>query len=112
VKVALIGGSGAVGAGVLRELVRRGHEVTAVVRRPDAIDAAAYPEVTQVPGDAYDRGSLEAAFAGAGAVVSEFNPGWTEPGLYGKYLAGARTIQLAAKNAGVARLLVVGGPGA
>jgi len=110
-KVALVGGSGAVGAHLLRELASRGHQVTAVVRRPDAIDRAAYTAVMQVPGDAYDRGSLEKAFAGADAVVSAFNPGWTEPGLYDKFLTGARTIQWAARNAGVARLLVVGGAG-
>jgi uncharacterized protein len=110
-KVVLIGGSGAAGAELLRELVDRGHQVTAVVRRPDAIDPAAYPGVTLVPGDAYDQGSLEKAFAGADAVMSAFNPGWTEPGLYDKFMAGARTIQSAAKNAGVPRLLVVGGAG-
>ena len=108
-KVTLVGGSGAVGTELLRELVSRGHQVSAVVRRPDAIDPAAYPEVTRVPGDAYDRGSLEGAFAGADAVVSAFNPGWAEPGLYGKFLTGSRAIQSAAKDAGVARLLVVGG---
>jgi hypothetical protein len=30
-------------------------------------------------GDGYDLGSPENAFAGADAVVSAFNPGWTEP---------------------------------
>jgi cation diffusion facilitator CzcD-associated flavoprotein CzcO len=40
VKVALIG---AAGAEVLRELVAREHQVTAVVRRPDAIDPTRYP---------------------------------------------------------------------
>jgi uncharacterized protein len=110
-KVVLVGGSGATGAHVLRELVSRGHQVTAVVRRPDAIDPAAYPAVTRIPADAYDQGSLEKAFAGADAVVSAFNPGWAEPGLYDKFLTGSRHIQAAAKNAGVARLLVVGGAG-
>lgn len=108
-RVALVGGSGAVGADVLRELVDRGHEVIAVVRRPGAIDASAYPSVAQVGGDAYDLESLEKAFTGAEVVVSAFNPGWTEPGLYGKYLDGARTIQSAAKNVAVGRLIVVGG---
>ena len=33
-KVALIGATGFVGAGVLEELLRRGHEVVALVRKP------------------------------------------------------------------------------
>jgi putative NADH-flavin reductase len=107
--VVLIGGSGGAGSELLRELTSRGHQVTAVVRRADAIDAGEYPGVTLAAGDAYDQESLEKAFAGADVVVSAFNPGWTDPELYDRYLAGARTIQAAARNAGVARLLVVGG---
>jgi uncharacterized protein len=109
--VTLIGGSGAVGADLLNELTTRGHTVTALVRRPDAIDPVEHPDVTQIHGDAYDPESLQPAFTGADAVISAFNPGWTEPGLYDKYLTGARTIQSAAKKAGVPRLLIVGGAG-
>ena len=108
-KVALIGATGGAGSELLRELTARGHDVTAVVRRPGALDGTSYPAVTQVVGDAYDLESLETAFAGAEAVVSAFNPGWTDPALYDRYRAGARTIQAAARNAGAKRLLIVGG---
>ena len=110
-KVTLVGGSGMAGAGVLRELVDRGHEVIAIVRRPDAINLSAYPTVKQVHGDAYDHESMAKAFIGADTVVSAFNPGWDEPGVYDKFMLGARTIQSAARDAGVGRLIVVGGAG-
>lgn len=96
------------GAALLRELVDRGHSVTAVVRRHDAVKGSGASEALA---DVYDQPALERALAGADAVVSVFNPGWTEPGLYDKYMEGSRSIQAATKAAGVPRLLVLGGAG-
>jgi putative NADH-flavin reductase len=106
-QIALIGGTGGMGTFVLEELVLRHHEVKAVVRRPNAVPATAL--VTPVRADAYDEPELTKALAGADVVVSAFNPGWDEPGLYDKYLRGARNVQEAAVTAGAGRLLVVGG---
>jgi putative NADH-flavin reductase len=107
VQIALIGGTGGMGKFILEELVARGHEVRAVVRRPDAVLAA--PLVKPVIADAYDVAALTEALGGVDVVVSAFNPGWNEPGLYEKYLRGAQNIQAATIAAGVARLLVIGG---
>jgi len=36
-KIALIGASGFIGSAILKELLNRGHSVTAIVRHPDKI---------------------------------------------------------------------------
>ena len=106
-QVALIGGTGGMGKFILEELVARGHEVRAVVRRPDAVLPG--PLVKPVVADVYDLAALTEALVGTDVVVSAFNPGWNEPGLYDKYLHGARNVQAAAIAAGVGRLLAIGG---
>ncbi len=50
-KIALIGASGFVGKAITRELLDRGHEVTAIVRHPEKVDAGS-------PGAAAGGGSL------------------------------------------------------
>ncbi len=67
-KVVLYGASGMIGSRVLKELVSRGHQVTAVVRNPDKVAAA--PGVTVVKGDVTDAASVAATAKGADAVIS------------------------------------------
>jgi putative NADH-flavin reductase len=106
-QIALIGGTGGMGTFILEELLSRGHDIKAVVRKPGAISTAEH--VTPVQADVYDTAALSEALRGADAVISAFNPGWNEPGLYEKYLLGARSVQGATAAAGVERLLVIGG---
>jgi len=107
--IALIGATGFVGAAVLTELLQRGHTVTALVRDP--VKAALPAGVKSVVADAYDGASVAAGVRGADAVISAFNPGWTAPGLYDKFLNGSAAIEQGVADAGVKRLLVVGGAG-
>jgi uncharacterized protein len=106
-RVALIGGTGGMGTFVREELRARGHELIAVVRRSDAI--APEPRIRTAVADVFEPGALRDAITGADAVVSAFNPGWTAPDLYERYLRGARLIQEATRSASVGRLLVIGG---
>lgn len=108
-KIALIGGAGFVGSAVLEELLSRGHAVTAVVRRPDRLPAR--ERLSLAVADAEQPAAVAAAVRGHDAVVSAFNPGWSHPELYARFLAGARAIVAGTRQAGVARLLVVGGAG-
>lgn len=107
-RIAIVGATGFAGGPILEELIARGHEAVAIVRRDGALSSA---DVEQIRADAYDQASLTSAFAGTNAVISAFNPGWTETGLHDKFMRGSRNIQQAAKDAQVARLLVVGGAG-
>jgi putative NADH-flavin reductase len=106
-KIALIGATGFVGTAVLAELLQRGHAVTALVRDP--AKAALPSTVTTVVADAYDADSVAAGVRGADAVISAFNPGWTVPDLYDKFLEGSAAIERGVEASGVKRLLVVGG---
>ena len=54
---------------------------------------------------------LNQAVRGQDAVISAYNPGWQHPDLYATYLRGAKAIADGVKQAGVKRLLVVGGAG-
>lgn len=108
-KIALIGATGFVGSAVLPELLQRGHQVTVLARNPAKL--AAQPGLTVVAGDALDAAQVSRAVAGHDAVISAYNPGWTEPKIYDLFLQGTRAIVDGVKQAGVKRLLVVGGAG-
>ncbi|MDT4852988.1 NAD(P)H-binding protein [compost metagenome] len=108
-KIALIGASGFVGSAVLGEALQRGHAVTAIVRHPEKLEP--HPQLSARKGDAYDADDIARAVAGHDAVVHAFNPGWGEPNIRELFLQGTRAIFAGVKQAGVARLLMVGGAG-
>lgn len=58
-----------------------------------------------------DERNLAAALAGYPDVISAYNPGWTNPQIYGDTLVNYPKILAAAKGAHVRRLLIVGGAG-
>ncbi|WP_295674598.1 NAD(P)-dependent oxidoreductase [uncultured Mucilaginibacter sp.] len=109
-KVVLIGASGFVGTPVLNELLNRGHHVIAIVRNADKI-AVKNENLTLEPADIFNTGHLAELIKGSDAVISAYNPGWTNPEIYSDFIKGSESIQEAVKKAGVKRLLVVGGAG-
>ncbi len=108
-KIALVGATGHVGAAVLEEALARGHAVVALARDPAKV--AARPGLEAVKADAYAAASVAAAVAGVDAVISAFNPGWTDPEIRAHFIAGSQAIDEGVRAAGVKRLLVVGGAG-
>jgi uncharacterized protein len=106
--IALIGASGFVGSALLKEALSRGHRVTALVNTPAKI--APQPNLEVVQADVLDRAGLVARLRGHDAVVSAFS-GHAQADVFGYYVKGIRTIADAVKEAGVPRLLVVGGAG-
>lgn len=108
-KIALIGASGFVGSAILREALDRGHEVTAIAR--DAGKIKAQNNVTIVEGDVMDSDALAEILKGNDVVVSAYNAGWTNPGLYNEFIKGSESIQEAVKKSGVKRLIINGGAG-
>lgn len=108
-KIALIGSTGFIGTCVASELLSRGHRVTALARNPDKVEPKIGLSVVLV--DVYDHQAVADAVTGHDAVVSAFNPGWQEPDLYEKYIAGTESIVCGVEASGVKRLLVVGGAG-
>lgn len=108
-KIALIGATGFVGSAILQEALDRGHEVTAIVRHPEKLQAHA--KLRPVKGDVYSADEVARFVAGHDVVISAFNPGWTNPDIYNLQVKGTRAIIEGVKKAGVKRLLVVGGAG-
>ena len=108
-KVALIGASGFVGSAILKELLHRGHLVTAIVRNPAKVSSSS--NVTVVSANVLDEAQVKNAVAGNDAVISAYNAGWTNPDLYNEFLKGSQTIQEGVKQSGIKRYIVVGGAG-
>ena len=107
--VLLIGATGFVGSAILNELVNRGHKVTAIVR--EAGKLAGREGVEAVVADATNPAELAALAKGKDAVISAYNPGWANPRQYEETLENYPKIVEGAKQAGVRRLLIVGGAG-
>ncbi|MDI1236869.1 MAG: NAD(P)-dependent oxidoreductase [Polaromonas sp.] len=107
--IALIGATGFVGAPVLSELLGRGHQVTVLARSPSKLPAQT--GLTVVKADALDSAQVAQAVAGHDAVISAYNPGWSEPAIHALHLQASRAIVQGVKAAGLKRLLVVGGAG-
>ncbi|HTI11371.1 MAG TPA: NAD(P)H-binding protein [Puia sp.] len=107
-KCALIGTTGFVGKAILIELLDRDHFVTAIARHPEKLGIH-HPSLTTRAGNMLDEQRVIALVKGHDAVISAYNPGWTNPRIYEEYLEGAQTIQAGVKAAGVKRLIVIGG---
>ena len=108
-KLALIGPTGFVGSAVLTEALARGHHVTALSRNPAKLEAR--PNLSIVAADVLDPAQVAEAVKGQDAVVSAYNPGWSDPQIHDNFLRGSRAIFEGVKHAGLKRLLVVGGAG-
>lgn len=98
-KIALIGASGNAGSRILKELVDRGHRVTAIARNPEKI--ATLSGVVAVRGDVADRDALTNLLKGHDAVISSVHFTDSDPD----------TLIEAVRSSGVKRYLVVGGAG-
>jgi len=98
-RIALVGASGAAGSRILKELIDRGHRVTAIARHPERI--AQLAGVTTVKGDAQDLHGLASTLRGHDVVVSSVKFTSSEPHI----------LIEAVRASGVKRYLVVGGAG-
>ena len=107
--VLLIGATGFVGSAVLNELVSRGHKVTAVVRNIEKL--AKNDLVNAVKEDVANVDAIAKLAEGKDAIISAYNPGWTNPDIATLITENYPKILEAAKKSGVERLLIVGGAG-
>jgi hypothetical protein len=107
-KIAIIGATGFVGTNLLNELSSRNHEITAIARNPKDSE---HENVTYVKADVFNIDELSDILKNHDAVVSAYNPGWTNPDIYNDFMAGSKAIQEAVKKSGVNRYITIGGAG-
>lgn len=105
--VALYGATGKSGSRILKELISRGHRVTAIVRDPGRLPQPG-PGVSIKQDDLSDPKKIAAAINGAEAVISAYGPPQEDP----EAIIGVTQRQIEAIGRGAkTRLLVVGGAG-
>ena len=103
--VVLFGATGMIGSRVLKELVSRGHTVTAVVREPSRVPNE--PGVKAVQGDVLNPAAVAEIVKGADAVISAYSPGSTTAAV----VDATRSLIAGLTQAGVRRFIEVGGAG-
>lgn len=108
-RVAIIGASGNIGSFIRDEALARGHQVTAIIRHPEKITVR-NPLLTVVKADIL-KDKVDELVKGHDAVISAYNPGWSNPDIYNEQIKGAKAIISGVKRSGIKRLLVVGGAG-
>ena len=103
-RIVVLGATSRTGLQLLAEARRRGHQIVAFTRRPEALpDSPALAAV--IRGDGRDPGALTGALAGADAAISLLpGGGRADPHLAS---AAARALITAMPRAGVDRLVVV-----
>lgn len=110
-KIALFGATGTIGSRTLGEALRRGHQVTAVVRDPAKLTLTD-PGLTVVTGDVLDPGRVAEVAAGQDVVISAVGGG-DGPGHIATIKPSAEALVSGLRTLGDAapRLIMVGGAG-
>lgn len=105
-KIALYGATGMIGQSILKEALLRGHDVTAIVRDPSKLTPADH--MRAVKGDVLDTAGVAATVKGHDAVISSINAPNDDPQVF---VRAAHSLIDGLKQAGVKRLISVGGAG-
>ncbi len=101
-RLLVFGATGGTGQVLLDQGLAQGHQMTAFVRNPAALEAR--PGLTIVQGDVTDAAAVGRAVAGHEAVLSALGP---RGGGYGVLPGGVQNIVTAMSQAGVRRLIHV-----
>lgn len=110
-KIILIGSTGFVGSHILDEALERGHEVHAILRDINKMTKT-HPNLFLIKADVMEEAELEDIFnTGYDAVVSAYNPGWSNPDIYNDFILGYKSILNALNDAKLKRIIIIGGAG-
>jgi putative NADH-flavin reductase len=99
----VLGGTGMIGSALIERAVDRDHEVTALVRSPQKLQAS--PRLAVRAGDPTDAGTLRAALPGHDAVLSMLGPRTLGPTRFRANYA--QVLLEAMERSGVRRLLMI-----
>jgi uncharacterized protein YbjT (DUF2867 family) len=109
--ILLTGATGYVGGRLLRVLEERGEQVRCLTRRPEAV-APSRDSTTIVAGDVLDRESLAPAMRGVGTAYYLVHSMTSASSFEQQDRRGAANFASAAREAGVHRIVYLGGLGA
>lgn len=107
-KIAVFGASGRIGSRIVNEALNRGHDVTAIARHPEDYTLEK-PHLRVTRGDLFDSQSVESAVFNQDAVVCAYN--FTKGAQPSTFTEITTPLLNGLKQAGVKRLLIVGGAG-
>lgn len=108
-KLAILGATGRGGTRLVNEALSRGHEVSALSRSAGGIESR--HGLTGVSCDIADTGALASAIAGHDAVILAWRPAPGTPDIWDVIKDGFNSVLAALRQAGVKRILVMGGAG-
>lgn len=111
VRVLVTGGTGYVGGRLIEAFERRGVPVRAMARRPDTLAPRVGPSTEVVAGDAFDRASLGRALAGIDTAYYLVHSMGATSDFAGLDRQAATNFGMAARQAGVGRIVYLGGLG-
>jgi putative NADH-flavin reductase len=109
--IVLFGATGMIGSRLAKELLSRGHIVTAVLRDPSKLESSKIDpgeNLIVTAGDIFDPAAVTEVSRGADAVVSAYGPGPANPDILIKAM---RSLIAGVEASGVKRLVAVGGAG-
>ncbi len=109
--ILLTGATGYVGGRLLRELERKGHRVRCLVRRPEFLQNRVGPVTQVVAGDVLDAQTLPAAMSGIQTAYYLVHAMGSTGDFAEEDRRGASNFAEAAKEAGVRRIIYLGGLG-
>ena len=107
-KIAVFGATGNIGSRVITEALNRGHDVTAIMRHPEDYTLE-QPHLKVARGDIFRTQDVKAAVFNHDAVVSAYN--FTKGAKPSTIVEVAEPLINGLKQAGVKRLIIVGGAG-
>lgn len=104
-RVLVAGGTGRVGRHVVAQALARGHEVTAIARRPEELRAE-HPQLRVVAADILDPSAVEPLLAGIDAVISAVGIGTSKQPTT-LYSEGTRNLVNGMVRHGVSRIVTI-----
>jgi uncharacterized protein YbjT (DUF2867 family) len=109
--VLIAGATGYVGGELLKALLGAGYTVRCLARRPEDLRARALPGLEVVEGDVLDSASVRAAMAGVGLAYYLVHSMGSTQSFEQQDRTGAQNFANAAREAGVQRIIYLGGLG-
>lgn len=109
--ILVTGGSGYIGGRLVGELERAGHRVRCLARRPEILRDRLGGHIDVVAGDVLDAPSLDAAMQGVDTAYYLVHSMGSTGSFEEADRQGARNFGLAARQAGVRRIIYLGGLG-